>query len=79
MASNAYAKGVSDPEIQELGNWKDPRMLKRYRHLGNDRLRKAAAKVVAGVFGHEIHDTPMTHAENRKESEQGRRAEKAVF
>lgn len=69
MASNGAVNGVSDPELQELGNWKDPRMLQRYRHLGNEQIRKAAAKVVAGVFGREIHDTPMTHAENRKESE----------
>ena len=60
MASNAFDSGVIDAEIQKLGHWKDPKMLDRYRHIGDDRLREAAARVVAHVAGsHTTVTTPQ--------------------
>lgn len=42
--------GVSEQEIQRLGGWKDPRMVKRYSNLSVGHLSRAA-EVVSESFG----------------------------
>lgn len=68
FASNAFLNGVSDPMIRRLGNWKDSRMLDRYRHLGDEQLREAAACVVAGISDRHNSDTTLKTAEARTEA-----------
>ncbi len=50
-ASIARQSGLSPELIQELGGWKDPRMVLRYGHLSSDHLQEAADKV-GQAFGH---------------------------
>lgn len=50
-ASIARQHGLSSELIQELGGWRDPRMVLRYSHLSSDHLQEAANKVGL-AFGH---------------------------
>jgi integrase len=59
MASNAYAAGVPDRLIQAMGNWKDARMLERYRHLADDQLREASGTIAGRIAG--SHNTVTPH------------------
>jgi hypothetical protein len=41
-----------------MGNWKDARMLERYRHLADDQLREAAGTIAGRIAGG--HNTVTT-------------------
>jgi integrase len=45
MASLALNAGVSEAVVQQMGNWKDRRMMARYAHLADKTLRAGVAKL----------------------------------
>ncbi len=68
--------GVQDSEIQLAGNWIDPKMVGRYRHHTNERVRSVAAKVAAAVVAGS-HTTVTT--EERGESIEKTTAKRAAL
>jgi len=46
MASAALGAGLPQATIQQLGNWRDPKMVRRYAHLADEAFRSAAGQVV---------------------------------
>jgi integrase len=49
MASQALQAGLDVRRVQELGNWKDERMVRRYAHLA-DSARRDAARALADAL-----------------------------
>jgi integrase len=58
-ASIARQRGLPPELIQELGGWKDPRMVQRYSHLSTDHLQEAANEI-GQAFGYRF-GTVQTH------------------
>ena len=65
MASAGRNAGVSEGDVQAAGNWKSSRMMKRYAHLGDDRLREAEARITAAVVG-PLHTASQRETKGRK-------------
>jgi integrase len=59
-ASLAISNGVPEGEVQKLGNWKTASMTRRYAHLADERMRKAAGTVSEIVCGHRASQAPKT-------------------
>lgn len=70
MASHALQAGATEREVMELGNWRDPRMLRRYAHLTDDARREAAAKVAGalarGKLSEKLSERPRNARNQRK-------------
>ena len=45
FASNAINAGISEAEVQAMGNWKSRRMVARYGHLAPENLRRAEEQI----------------------------------
>ena len=73
FASQALQAGLREIEVMSLGNWKDPRMLRRYAHLSDDSRRDAAA-VVAGVLSPRKLSAKLSAAASPRKSRRSRRA-----
>ena len=52
-ASTLIQNGVSLYELQAMGAWKDPEMVKRYAHLAPEKLRENA-EIVDVLFGNSL-------------------------
>lgn len=58
FASLAINAGIDARLVQRMGNWRDPRMLDRYAHLADERLREAAGKVADLIGGRSLAVVP---------------------
>lgn len=61
--------GSSMDEIQDLGGWKDPKMVRRYAHLSSEHLASAAARVKPVSLG---YNAPRRVRQRTKSPTKGR-------
>ena len=66
FASNAINAGISEPEVQAMGNWKSRRMLSRYAHLSPENLQRAEEQLDA-VLNRLSHSVTPTESDVLRE------------
>jgi len=67
FASNAINAGISEAEVQAMGNWKSRRMVARYGHLAPENLRRAEEQIDS-VLNRLSHSVTLGDFDGTRES-----------